>query len=138
MTARRPGSEIVQVKARMREDLRRKLEREAASRGLTVNAEILRRLESSFTEQTALGGPELQNIAHIMAATFAHSGTMQAVAEGHPDWTPHEWLLHQTCYREAMVSVMIALLEFLPDKSPHEVKLLIEALEGRAMSRLAN
>jgi chromosomal replication initiation ATPase DnaA len=41
-------SEIVQVKVRMREDLRRKIEHAAQKNGLTVNAEILRRLDQTF------------------------------------------------------------------------------------------
>jgi len=45
---KRPPSEIVQVKVRMREDMRRKLETAARKSGQTVNAEILRRLEQSL------------------------------------------------------------------------------------------
>jgi hypothetical protein len=41
-------SQIVQVKVRMREDLRRKIEHAAQKNGLTVNAEILRRLDQTF------------------------------------------------------------------------------------------
>jgi hypothetical protein len=52
--AKRPASDTVQVKVRMREDLRRKLEREADRRGLTINAEILRRLDLSFVSEARL------------------------------------------------------------------------------------
>ena len=41
-------SDTVQVKVRMREDLRRKIERAAEKSGLTINAEILRRVDQSF------------------------------------------------------------------------------------------
>ena len=41
-------SQIVQVKVRMREDLRRKIEHAAQKNGLTVNAEVLRRLDQTF------------------------------------------------------------------------------------------
>jgi len=41
-------SQMVQVKVRMREDLRRKIEHAAQKNGLTINAEILRRLDQSF------------------------------------------------------------------------------------------
>ena len=41
-------SQIVQVKVRMREDLRRKIEHAAQKNGFTVNAEILRRLDQTF------------------------------------------------------------------------------------------
>jgi hypothetical protein len=43
------ASHIVQVKVRMREDQRRRIERAAQKNGLTINAEILRRLDQSFT-----------------------------------------------------------------------------------------
>ena len=41
-------SDVVQVKVRMREDLRRKIERAAQKNGLTINAEILRRVDQTF------------------------------------------------------------------------------------------
>jgi|Tabmets5t2r1_1033131.scaffolds.fasta_scaffold98295_2 hypothetical protein len=47
MPARKPTA-IVQLKVRMREDLRRRLEREAERREDSLNNEIVRRLESSF------------------------------------------------------------------------------------------
>ena len=47
MTRRQP-TDIVQLKLRLREDLRRKLEREAARTKRSVNAEIAHRLEMSL------------------------------------------------------------------------------------------
>jgi hypothetical protein len=41
-------SQMVQVKVRMREDLRRKIEHAAQKNGLTINAEILRRVDQTF------------------------------------------------------------------------------------------
>jgi Arc-like DNA binding domain len=41
-------SQMVQAKVRMREDLRRKIEHAAQKNGLTINAEILRRLDQTF------------------------------------------------------------------------------------------
>lgn len=41
----------IQVKVRMPEDTRRRIKQEAEKRGLTVNAEILRRLEQSPSER---------------------------------------------------------------------------------------
>jgi hypothetical protein len=65
--AKRAVSAIVQVKVRMREDLRRKLESEATKHGQTMNAEILERLERSFgweetVETTATNVKELLKI----------------------------------------------------------------------------
>jgi hypothetical protein len=44
----RRGGEIVQVKVRMRADMRRGLAKDAERHGQTLNAEILKRLERSF------------------------------------------------------------------------------------------
>jgi hypothetical protein len=44
-------TDIVQVNLRLRESLRRKLEREAERRGLSFNAELIRRLQESFDRE---------------------------------------------------------------------------------------
>jgi hypothetical protein len=44
-------TDIVQVNLRLRESLRRKLERESEKRGLSFNAELTRRLEDSFDRE---------------------------------------------------------------------------------------
>jgi hypothetical protein len=46
------GSETIQVKVRMRRDEHRRVEREAEKRGLTINAEILRRHQGSFETES--------------------------------------------------------------------------------------
>jgi hypothetical protein len=51
------AAETVQVKVRMRRDQQQRLERDATKGGLTVNAEILRRLRVSY-EVEKLGGSE--------------------------------------------------------------------------------
>jgi hypothetical protein len=54
MAARKPTA-IVQLKVRLREDLRRRLEREAERREDSLNNEIVRRLESSFKRDADQG-----------------------------------------------------------------------------------
>jgi Arc-like DNA binding domain len=49
-------AEAVQVKVRMTKDLQRKIQREADRHGQTINAEILRRLESSFQSDRMFEG----------------------------------------------------------------------------------
>jgi Arc-like DNA binding domain len=44
-------TDVVQVNLRLRESLRRKLEREAEKRGLSFNAELTRRLEEGFERE---------------------------------------------------------------------------------------
>jgi hypothetical protein len=50
MVARKP-TDVVQVNLRLRESLRRRLEREAERRGLSFNAELIRRLRESFDRE---------------------------------------------------------------------------------------
>jgi hypothetical protein len=50
MVARKP-TDVVQVNLRLRESLRRKLERESERRGVSFNAELTRRLEESFDRE---------------------------------------------------------------------------------------
>jgi hypothetical protein len=49
---RRKASAYVQFKARMKEELRAKLERAAKEHGVSINAELVRRLEASFTQES--------------------------------------------------------------------------------------
>jgi hypothetical protein len=78
--AKRAAGDTVQVKVRMREDLRRKLEREAEKRGTTINAEILHRLDASFEDRMR----EIVNLASQTATTAA----VQAIRNEFPfvDW----------------------------------------------------
>src|SRR5262245_1705641 len=48
------ASNMVQVKVRMPKSLQRKIQRDAERQGLTINAEILRRLEASYQSDTVL------------------------------------------------------------------------------------
>jgi hypothetical protein len=68
--ARKPA-ETVQVNLRIKEGMRRQLEREAHAHRVSLNKEMLLRLEDSF-EKTAKR--DLDDIASNMAAVWAHYG----------------------------------------------------------------
>jgi hypothetical protein len=51
MTMPRKPTDIVQINLRIRESFRRDLEREAQQANLSLNAEIIRRLDQSFRQQ---------------------------------------------------------------------------------------
>lgn len=55
--AKRSRSDTVQLKARMKEPLRAKLEAAAEAKGISLNAEMVHRLEQSFLADEFLGGP---------------------------------------------------------------------------------
>ena len=52
--AERSRSDTIQLKARMKEPLRAKLEAAAKARGVSLNAEMIHRLERSFIEEEIL------------------------------------------------------------------------------------
>ncbi len=56
--AKRSRSDTIQLKARMKEPLRAKLEAAATAKGVSLNAEMVHRLEQSFLADDFLGGPE--------------------------------------------------------------------------------
>jgi hypothetical protein len=59
----RKPSETVQVNLRMKEAMRRRLAQAAANRGISLNAEMMRRLEDSFDQES---NRSLDQIAHDM------------------------------------------------------------------------
>ena len=72
----RKRSDVVQLsKIRMRESLRQKLARHAESAGLTLNAEIVRRLEQSLLDEDIL--TELRNSLADIKRTMAETQEQQ-------------------------------------------------------------
>lgn len=67
----RPKSATIDLKVRMKEPLRARIERAAKHRGVSLNAEIVDRVEKSFQQEDALGGPELVGLFQMMAGAVA-------------------------------------------------------------------
>ncbi len=55
------------------------------------------------------GGPEILNMARLMAAAFLRGGQAGARARGHPKWSPATWMEDPTCYIAAITAVWDAL-----------------------------
>jgi Zn-dependent peptidase ImmA (M78 family) len=58
----RKSTDITQPKLRLREELRRKLERAAERLNVSLNAEMVRRLEQSFVRDEQQGALEMQRL----------------------------------------------------------------------------
>ncbi len=86
-------------------DLKRRLEEAAAVSGRSLSTEAQFRLESSFSEESALGGPDLRRLAYLMIGAFAHSGTVYARSLGRSD-DPRSWLADRECFRFGMARVI--------------------------------
>jgi hypothetical protein len=115
--ARRKESETVQVGLRMKEPLRATLDEVARQRGVSMNAEIVARLERTLGEEDRFGGPAMLPIVNMLAGAFLRGGRLGAAAMGHPEWTPDRWLNDPFCYRAAAYAVGQALNLPLPTEA---------------------
>jgi hypothetical protein len=86
------STEIVPTMLRIREDLRKRLEREAKKRDHSLNAEMAERLEASFTNQA-----QAQRDAAIIDMLVKHDDVsgqlLRDIADQiakHPDWSNNE------------------------------------------------
>ncbi len=77
--AERARSDTIQLKARMKEPLRAKLEEAAETKGVSLNAEMIHRLEQSFSDDAALieafGGRDTYDVLRVMGSVAAHIQT---------------------------------------------------------------
>lgn len=108
----------------------------AATAGRTVAEETARRLTESFKNEDALGDAEMQRVATWMASTFSFTGQRTAIANGHSDWPPRDWLRDQDCYRSALIALTAALIDGLPKPAAEEKELVLLSLQGRVATGL--
>jgi hypothetical protein len=125
MTNTRSRGAVVQLKARMREPLRARLEAAAKRRRVSLNAELVDRLERSFAKDDAFGGLVIANAARLMAAAFLQGGQHQAHAH-HPHWRPADWIHSSACYDAAARAVVRVLNSMRPINLPPPGRLVDE------------
>ena len=133
-------NEVVQLKLRFSERLRARLEKAASKNDDSLNTEIIRRLERSFSNEDiiaeALGGPELRHLTLSAAASFADGCKRAAEGLGQDDWTAKDWVKDQRCYRAGIVRVIMNMIEAMPDPSREEKELLLFSLQSRVGASL--
>jgi hypothetical protein len=95
-------------------ELKETLEEAATNNRRSMSTEAQFRLNQSFAEEIAYGGPEMRRIVYLMASAFGHSGAMEAAASGHPDWKQADWIKDRDCFRSAMTEVLKALAAIYP------------------------
>ena len=118
--AERSRSDTIQLKARMKEPLRAKLEAAAEARGVSLNAEMVHRLEQSFTEDF---GSESNRIL-MRALTLANK--MAEITTGKDVFSDRETA-------QAARTAMIAILDALLPIEPLAPKDKIEPSEGQRL-----
>jgi hypothetical protein len=101
----------------MKEPLRAAINEAAHQRGVSMNAEVIARLERSFAEEAHVGGPTMLGVTNLMSGAFLRGGQAAATASGHPEWTVDQWLQDDFCRRAASLAVGQALSLPLPDRA---------------------
>jgi hypothetical protein len=112
----RPDTAYVTLRLRIKEPLRAEIERAAAARGVSMNAEMQRRLEASFTPQPPgdlldiwSADPSLRFMATFMMKELVHEGRAAAQAAGIPEEPAACWLERSDTYIRATRGVIHAL-----------------------------
>jgi hypothetical protein len=105
---------MAEMKIRLPDELRAAIEKAAEAREVSMNAEIIHRLERSFAEEDfldrVLGNDQsLRTMALLMISNLKRGGELAARANGHPEWGPGDWLANSSTYRIAAQSVIDAL-----------------------------
>jgi hypothetical protein len=111
---KRSKAATVDLKVRVKEPMRAALERSAKSRGISMNAEMGRRLERSFESEAARGGPDVDAILDAMGAAMKATGeSMAFLATGklHKDG---RWLSHPFAFDKAARAAAHVLEGFRP------------------------
>jgi hypothetical protein len=137
--ASREKTARVDLKVRMKEPLRARIEAAAQDRGVSLNAEAEGRLERSFTDEDRFGGRETFGVTIAMLAAFIQGGQTTARADGHPRWGPSQWMQDGHCYQQAMLGVLMALWRDHPAPGGLEgARLIAESFLGRVATLATN
>ena len=124
--AERARSDTIQLKARMKEPLRAKLEEAAEAKGLSLNAEMVHRLEQSFAEErefyAPFGKPETFLVARLLANAIH---TIEAA-------TGKNWMDDPEAHRQTQEACKKILDAFSPPagKGPIGINLISEGTVG--------
>jgi Arc-like DNA binding domain len=138
--ATRPKAATVDIGLRVKEPMRARIERESKQRGVSMNAEITDRLETSFFKEDMLdrffGGPEMRRMATVWAAKFAEGARHGAYSEHGP---PFDRPLDKKELTDPKTRTYQggaqALVESLLIGMPYETKVLFwESLRGQIVS----
>lgn len=125
---------------RIRESLRDRLEAAADANGRSLSEEIEQRLEDSFDRlDKPFGGPAGLRVAIMLSASYLFTGGQLATANGHPDWTPDEWMADPGCFESALAALVRSVWTHHPEPVTREdyyrfVECLITSEKGRELT----
>ena len=103
--AKRGKSPRAQVPLRIPEAQRARIEKAAKSRGVSMNAEIVERLERSFETEDRLGGPRVVEILEGVGAAMRSAGRQAAffASVDKDSWLAHPYGFDQAAKAAAAV-----------------------------------
>ncbi len=104
----RKKTATVDLKVRMKEPLRAQIERAAKDRGVSLNAEVVERLNLSFQKEDALGGRELAGLFQMIAGAVA-----LVEAKSGESWLK-DWATFSSV-RTAIINILKTHVPELPD-----------------------
>lgn len=133
---RRRQTAKADLKIRLKEPMRARIERAASKRGVSMNAEMVDRLERSFGQDDSFGGPQWRQTAHLMLSAFAIAGQRRADSKRFVG----DWMTDADCYLAAVCGVIEGLTigAHRGALDRDYVGAVIESLKGRLATRLVN
>jgi hypothetical protein len=110
--------------------LKRDIEKEANARGWSISVEAAQRLQSTLSQDAVLGGPDVRNVALLVASSFAIAGQRAGKERGVRDWAKDG-----DCYATAALNAIEALLRAAPTPLSN---LQVGAIESRVQTIFLN
>ena len=112
--AKRGKSARAQVPLRIPEALRARIERAANQAGMSMNAEILGRLERSFEAEDRRGGPRVVELIEIIGTMMKRTGEHAVFLETRKRVNQGEWLDLPYAYHQATKAANTILKHYKP------------------------
>ena len=116
--AKRGKSPRAQVPLRIPEEQRARIEKAAKSRGVSMNTEIIERLERSFEIEDRLGGPKVAELVETIGTVMRSTGEATAFhVDSSKTHDQGEWLAVPYAFDQA-VKAAITILEHHRPNAP--------------------
>jgi hypothetical protein len=108
---KRAKADYIQLNVRMKESLRREIEKAANRNGVSMNAEVVNRLQLSFAKDDRVGGPHLEDLVETIAMAMTSAGELAGFLEAHKPMKQGQWLALPYA-RDQAIRAAIALLKY--------------------------
>jgi hypothetical protein len=127
-------TKLIQTKIRLSAALLARLEASAKRNKISFNAEAARRIEQTFSEEAALGGPAAKHIFTLIASAFMVRGQRAAGSR-----KIDSWINDPKAYEEAMFGALETLMINQPGTlTPDEIQKQTDRIAARITARRQN